>query len=213
MIDARAQCQAAKRLLRPLGLCRIHGRAIDTRMQISARDCFGMLASLVLSGCAVERPYPESWAPISVPTKGDCARFAGVYGDRGESPRSANRPSLTLELFGSSSGWAHATRVSFSLPRSSLLEVTVWQATGPLFTRVFSSWAGHFICEKGRLTVRTRRLVSTTGGAEIETVTIAFGATDDHLVAEVKTARPGVAIVVPVSAAATTWYRFPRLSH
>ena len=213
MIGARAQCQAVNRRLSPLGLRQIHVRTLVTRMQISPRDCFGMLAFLVLSGCAVERLYPESWAPPSVPTTEDCARFAGIYGDRGESPGSRNRPSLTLELLGSSSGWARATRVSFSLPRSSLLEVTVWQGTSRLFTRVFSSWAGHFACEKGRLIVRAGRLVSTAGGAGIERVTITFGTTEDHLVAEVKTVRPGVATIVPVAAAATAWYRFPRLSN
>ena len=176
-----------------------------------ARDSFGMLAFLVVAGCAVERPYPESWAPISVPTTHDCSSFEGAYSDRGESPGSRDRPSLTLELFGSSSGWARATRVSLSFPRSSLLEVAVWQGTSRLFTRVFSSWAGHFTCGKGRLVVRTQRLVSTAGGAGIERVTITFATTDDHLVAEVKTVRPGVPTLVPVAASATSWYRFPRL--
>ena len=152
-----------------------------------------------MTGCAAHRDYPESWAPVPSSTTPDCGHFAGTYGDRGESPASTNRPSLTLTLFGPSSGWRRATRVSFSLPRSELLEVTVWEGTSRLFSRVLSSWAGHFICKAGRLVVRNERLVSAAGGAQIETVTVTFGTTDDYLVAQVKDIGMGSMAIVPVA--------------
>ena len=181
------------------------------RMRIFASKGVGIWAFLVLTGCTVHRDYPESWAPVTSPTTQDCSHFAGTYGDRGESPVSTNRPSLTLTLFGPSSGWRRATRVSFSLPRTELLEVTVWEGTSRLFSRVLSSWAGHFICKAGRLIVGNERLVSATGGAQIEKVTITFGTTDNYLVAQVKDIGMGATDVVPVAGPVRSWLRFPRL--
>ena len=180
-------------------------------MQIFARNSFGILAFLLLAGCAVHRPYPESWAPIPAPTTRECTHFKGTYADRGESSGSSNRPSLTRTLFGPSSGSARATRVSFSLPRIELLEVTVWQGSSRLFSRVLSSWAGHFTCEAGRLVVRNERLVSANGRAQIEKVTITFSITDDHLVAQVKHIGVGATAIVPIAGTVTSWLRFPRL--
>lgn len=180
-------------------------------MQVFARNGVGILAFLVLPGCAGHRLYPESWAPIAAPTTQDCTHFAGTYGDRGESPGSSNRPSLTRTLLGPSSGWARATRVSLSLPRIELLEVTVWEGTSRLFSRVLSSWAGHFTCEAGRLVVRNERLVSAIGGAEIEKVTITLGTTDGDLVAQVKHVDVGGMAIMPVAGITTSWLRFPRL--
>lgn len=181
------------------------------RMRLFASKGFGISVFLLLTGCAVHRVYPESWAPVTSPTTQDCSHFAGTYGDRGESPASSNRPSLTLTLFGASSSWRRATRVSFSLPRSELLEVTVWEGTRRLFSRVLSSWAGHFICKAGRLIVGYERLVSATGGAQVEKVTITFGVADNHLVAQVQRIGVGSAAIVPVAHTTTSWLRFPRL--
>lgn len=188
-----------------------HPIKLVRRMRLFASNSFGIWVFLVLTGCAAHRVYPDSWAPIPAPTTQYCTEIAGTYADRGESPGSSNRPSLTGTLFGSGSGWRRATRVSFSLPRSELLEVTVWQGTSRLFSRVLSSWAGHFICKRGRLVVHNQRLVSATGGAQIEKVTITFGIADDYLVAQVQRIGAGGAAIVPVADATTSWLRFPRL--
>jgi hypothetical protein len=174
------------------------------------RILIATLPLFLLSACVANRPYPESWSPLPLPPTEDCRHFEGSYGDRGEMPGFAGQPSLTQQLFGTSSGWKRATRVSFSLQRDDVLEVTVWEGMSLLFTRTLTSQAGQFTCEAGRLVVRDRRGVSGPGVAGLESVTITLSATDDYLVAQVKDFGVGLAMILPVAGTTTSWYRFPR---
>jgi len=61
------------------------------------------------------------------------------------------------------------------------------------------------------LIVGYERLVSATGGAQVEKVTITFGVADNHLVAQVQRIGVGSAAIVPVAHTTTSWLRFPRL--
>lgn len=171
----------------------------------------GAAAVLAIAGCVVNHPYPDAWTPLPAPPTRDCHHFQGEYQDRGEFPGYENRPSLTLELFGSGTPWGRATRVSLSLPRSDTLEVTVWEGASALFARTLSAEAGDFACDAGQLVVRDQRGFAGAGVGGFEKVTITLGLTDDHLVAQVKQMAAGLVLIVPAAGSTTSWYRFPRV--
>lgn len=178
---------------------------------ITLRVVLATYTALAFEGCAVHRPYPQSWEPLPPPPATDCRHFEGDYSDRGEIPGSPTHASLTQQLFGPNSAWRRATRVGFSLPRTEVLEITVWQEKSPLFTRTLTGEAGTFTCEAGQVVVRDRRGVSGPGVAGFESVTITLSLTDTHVVARVKDIGVGFAAIVPVAGTTTSWYRFPRL--
>jgi hypothetical protein len=181
------------------------------QMMTALRVSLGTLAFLALAGCVSHHPYPESWPATLLPLTQGCGHFEGTYGDRGESPGLRDRPSLTLEIFGTSSGWGRATRVSFSLPKSEVLKVTVWEGTTELFTRTLSSRTGDFTCQAGRLVVHDRRAVGGAGVMGYEMLTLTLNATDEYLLAQRKDSGVSLVLIFPVAGSTTRWYRFPRL--
>lgn len=173
----------------------------------------GLLTVLCLAGCAVtDQQYPLAWEPLPQPAATSCARFAGSYADRGEAGSAQGEPSLTYGLFGHHSAWKEARRVDLALPEAGLLEITVWDAHKPLFTRRLTSKEGEFSCKDGELVVRSKRWVAGDVVAGRETVTIEFTRADKRLVAHVKESTYGtIFAVVPIAGTAAHWYRFARL--
>src|SRR5438552_996741 len=112
------------------------GGLVDTRSRLTRPTPMQIItlpavlatsAALAFGGCAVHRSYPESWEPLPPPPAADCRHFEGDYSDRGEIPGAPAHASLTQQLFGPNTAWRRATRVGFSLPRTEVLEITVWQ--------------------------------------------------------------------------------------
>lgn len=165
---------------------------------------------LLLSACAVHRPYPEAaWGPLPPPPAEDCRHFEGSYRNSGEMVGHEAQPSLALELFGRSD-LVRADRVSFSLPTNHTLNVTVWEAMKPVFAKTVTS-PGDFICKRGRLVIRDRRVFAESAVSGWESVTITLSSADDYLVAQVEDFGAGlVFLAFPVGGKTTSWYRFRR---
>jgi hypothetical protein len=112
-------------------------------------------------------------------------------------------------LFGSLPEAARATRLSMALPRNDALEVVLWENSAQLSSRALT--AGEFACEKGVLVVRRGRWVNEGQGHGRETFTIELSAAGDWLIARQQESIVGLAVVMPVIATQTRWYRFARL--
>jgi hypothetical protein len=116
---------------------------------------------------------------------------------------------LALDLFGKAA-LVRATRISFSLPTSDTLNVTVWEGTRRVFARTLTS-PGRFSCKAGRVVIRDRRFVAESAVAGWQSVTITLSSTDDYLVEKVEEFGVGlVFLVLPVGGKTTSWYRFQR---
>jgi len=174
-------------------------------------------AFLLLSACALHRPYPvAAWGPAPPPPAQDCRHFEGSYRDRGEAlPGEKTQPSLASELFyedysPENAKVIRATRVSFSLPSDDVLDVTVWEGMNPILTRTLGR-PRRFTCEAGRLVIRRRRLIGGNMVFGWESVSTTFSHSDDYLVAQVKKLEAGVFfIALPLAFRETSWYRFQR---
>jgi hypothetical protein len=166
---------------------------------------------LAMGGCSVvDQPYPPTWDPLSQTPAADCRRFEGVYADRGEAPGQTARRSLTRELFGEDSPWERATRVRVELVEDGAA-VTVEGADKPL-VRHFSAKTGDFRCDRGKLTLRDRRWVTSGLMSGRESVKVDLHEAEPYLVAHVEERLSGVMfIVVPLSGESARWFRFPRL--
>lgn len=164
---------------------------------------------LLLGGCAFTEPYPTAWDSPAPPASQDCRHLEGQYGDGGEKPDSPWQVSLAGLLF--ETGGAGATRVSLSLPRDTSMEVVVWANSTPSLTRTLSAERGEFVCEKGVLMVRRARWVNEGQGHGRETISVELSAAGDWLIARMDESIVGLAVVMPVIATQTRWYRFPRL--
>lgn len=165
----------------------------------------------LLGACAFSDPYPASWGPISPLPSEDCRQFEASYGVRGERAGESAPSYLTFLFFLPQAESARATRVSFSLLGNDILEVTLWEDANRLLSRTLTTQAGEFACEKGLLVVRRARWVMEGQAAGREDITIEFAVAGDQLVAKVKESVVGLAVVIPVAATQTRWYRFPRL--
>lgn len=165
---------------------------------------------LLLSACAVHRPYPEAaWGPLPPPPSADCRYLEGSYRNRGEVVGHEAQPSLALELFGRLE-LVRADRVSLSFPTSETVNVTVWEATRPVFARTLTS-PGDFVCKGGRMVVRARRFLAESAVSGWQSVTITLSGADDYLVGQVEEVGVGlVFLVLPVGGETTSWYRFRR---
>lgn len=175
---------------------------------------YSLLAAIWLAGCAVtEQDYPLAWDPLPHPASESCARFTGSYADKGEAAGTRAEPSLTYGLFGHHSAWKEARRVDFAVVGDSMLEVTAWGDTKPLFTRTLTTKAGEFGCKDGVLFVRSKRWVAADVVAGREDVTIEFRLADSKLVAHVNEITYGALFaVVPIAGTASHWYRFARVT-
>lgn len=171
------------------------------------------LILLAAGGCSVaDDPYPAGWEPLPAAFSSSCRHFLGSYADRGESPGHATRPSLTRELFGPHSPWEKAVSVELDMPNDEALDIRVSAPGASAFSRRLTAKAGEFVCERGQLTVRTRRWVATDIMSGRETVTIDMHDAGPYLVTRVNESTMGVMfMVVPLTAESARWYRFPRL--
>lgn len=119
------------------------------------------------------------------------------------------QPSLALELFGRLE-LVRADRVSLSFPTSETVNVTVWEATRPVFAKTLTS-PGDFICDGGRMVVRARHFLAESAVSGWQSVTITLSSADDYLVGQVEEVGVGlVFLVLPVGGETTSWYRFRR---
>ncbi|MEW5891445.1 MAG: hypothetical protein AB1768_20985 [Pseudomonadota bacterium] len=116
---------------------------------------------------------------------------------------------MALELFGRLE-LVRADRVSLSFPTSETVNVTVWEATRPVFARTLTS-PGDFVCKGGRMVVRARRFLAESAVSGWQSVTITLSGADDYLVGQVEEVGVGlVFLVLPVGGETTSWYRFRR---
>jgi hypothetical protein len=166
-------------------------------------------ATLLLGACAFTEPYPAAWVSPAPPASDDCRHLEGHYGDLGERPGSQAQPSLAYLLL--ERGAAYATRVSLSLPRKDLMEVVLWKDSTLWLTRTLSAGQDQFACDRGMLVLRRGRWVNEGQGHGRETFTIELSAAGDWLIARERESVVGLAVVFPVVASQTRWYRFPRL--
>jgi hypothetical protein len=167
---------------------------------------------LLVTGCSVaDEPYPLTWDPLPPAASADCAHFRGVYSDRGESPSSPNKPSLTRELFGQESPWEKAVSIELE-PGDGTLDIRVATPAGDAYSRQLTEKAGDFVCNRGTLVVRNRRWVYSDLMSGRESVKIEMHRADRHLVTRVDETTTGVMfMVVPLSGESARWYRFSRL--
>jgi hypothetical protein len=167
---------------------------------------------LLVTGCSVaDEPYPLSWDPLPRALSADCAHFRGVYSDRGESPSSPNKPSLTRELFGHDSPWEKAVSIELE-PGEGTLDIRVAAPAANAFSRRLTATAGEFACERGTLVVRSRRWVYSDLMSGRETVKIEMHQADRHLIARVEETTTGVMfMVVPLTGESARWFRFRQL--
>jgi hypothetical protein len=169
--------------------------------------------ALILTGCTVaDDPYPAGWEPLPAAVSSNCRQFRGTYADRGESPGHTTQASLTRELFGQGSPWQKAVSIELDLPSDETLDIRVAVPGANTFSRRLSRKAGEFACERGKLTVRSRRWVASDLMSGRETVNVEMHQAQHHLVTRVDETTTGVMfMVVPLSGESSKWYRFPRL--
>lgn len=170
------------------------------------------LLVVLVAGCSVaDEPYPARWDPLPPALSANCSHFRGTYADRGESPTSASRPSLTREILGQDSPWEKAASIEL-VPGDEVLEININAPGEKLLSRRLTGKAGEFSCDRGKLLVRSRRWVTSDLMSGRETVKIEMHRADGHLVARVDETTTGVMfMVVPLSGESAKWYRFQRL--
>jgi hypothetical protein len=166
------------------------------------------VACLCLAGCAVaEYPYPTAWDPLVAQPDSDCREFAGRFADRGERADEPSKPSLTRELFGEFSDWENASTVQLTMPKDGVLEVTVSNGQGRLFSRTLD-----YDCRGGRLIVRDGHWIAGYVMSGRQHVEIEVNRAGPHIIAQVEETAYGVMFVIfPGVGTARHWYRFQRL--
>lgn len=159
------------------------------------------LGCSLLAACAFTEPFPAGWQAVAPPTSEDCRHLEGRYADIGEGAK--GQASLSRLLLGVG---ADGAQVRLSLPRSGALEVS---AAG--FRRTLRADQGEFACEKGMLRADRARWVNDGQAHGREKSRVEFGAAGDWLVARLDESVVGLAVVFPVMATQTRWYRFARI--
>ena len=178
-----------------------------------------LVSALVLSSCATTDPYPEEWPPIIEAEKGDCSALVGTF-NNGYSKSSSDaipmEGGLIALLIGQatpaeSQGAKPVTRVSIEQPSPDRLVVTGLNFT-ELVRRGEKSLSGGSCSKKG-LPVSGK-----FGGVNVENM-VGFvsakgyltRAENGDLVARIRSTFTGIALVVPMTSSATSWYRFKRI--
>jgi hypothetical protein len=181
--------------------------------KIGVCPCFFALV-LALTGCAVvDQPYPDNWEPVDPPAASDCSHLQGSYADRGESAGTAQKPSLTRELFGDGSEWKEATRVQFTPSSPGNWDITVWHGEKKAYTRSLTNDENEVACSSGHLVVRNKRWVVSDLVSGQERVVTELSLSDGRLVARLTEMTYGLMfVIVPVAAESKRWYRFTRLA-
>ncbi|MGB5174488.1 MAG: hypothetical protein WBQ30_07075 [Thermoanaerobaculia bacterium] len=178
-----------------------------------------LVSALVLSSCATTDPYPEEWPPIIEAEKGDCSAFIGTF-DNGYSASSHDaipmKGGLIALLIGTAkpaatSGAKTVTRVSIEQPSPNRLVITGLNFSE--FVRQGDRSLSGGSCSKKGLPVSGK-----FGGVNVENM-VGFvsakgyltRAESGDLVARIRSTFTGIALVVPMTSSATSWYRFKRI--
>ncbi len=177
------------------------------------------VSALVLASCATTDPYPEKWPPIIEAEKGDCSALIGTF-NNGYSASThdaiAMKGGLIALLIGQatpaeSQGAKPVTRVSIEQPSPDRLVVTGLNFT-ELVRRGEKSLSGGSCSKKGL------PISGKFGGVNIENM-VGFVSAKGYLtrtrngdlVARIRSTFTGIALVVPMTSSATSWYRFKRI--
>lgn len=160
---------------------------------------------VMLAACAFGDSYPPHWQALAA-ARADCATLEGDYAERGERAASNNPAYLSAVVFGAAN--PAAARLSIRLLGRDEVEVASWPGgdAEPMLRQTLS-----VACQDGALVVRKGRWVSEGQGHGRETFTLEFNATDDFLLVRAEESLVGLAVVFPVVASQTRWYRFERL--
>ena len=178
-----------------------------------------LVSALVLVSCATTDPYPEEWPPIVEAEKGDCSGLIGTF-NNGYSKSSHDAITMTGGLIalligqasrGESEGARPVTRVTIEQPAPDRLVVT-----GLNFTELVRQ--GNRSLSGGSCSRKGLPVSGKFGGVNVENM-VGFisasgylkGAENGDLVARVRSTFTGIALVVPMTSSATSWYRFKRI--
>jgi hypothetical protein len=178
-----------------------------------------VVSALVSASCATTDPYPEDWSPITAAEKGDCSEFIGTF-DNGYSASSHDAISmkggLIALLIGTAkpaetSGTKPVTRVTIERPSPDLLVVSGLNYSEPVrrgerrISRTSCSGKGLSITGKfsGTNAENVAGFVSASGHLQ--------RAANGDLVGRIRSTFTGIALLVPMTSSATSWYRFRQI--
>ena len=182
----------------------------------------GLLVSLalpLLTSCAATDPYPDDWPAVVAAEKGDCSSLIGTFNNgysKSTPDAIAMKGGLIALLVGQatpaeSQGAKPVTRVSIEQPSPDRLVITGLNFSE--FVRQGDRSLTGGSCSKKGLPVSGK-----FGGVNVENM-VGFvsasghlrGAENGDLVARIRSTFTGIALVVPMTASATSWYRFKRI--
>lgn len=178
-----------------------------------------LMTVLVLSSCATSDPYPEDWSPVVTTDKGDCPALVGTF-NNGYSKSTQDgirmKGGLIALLIGSPAS-AQAddalpvTWVSIEQPSADRLVVTGFNG-GEVVRR------GERRLVRGSCSKKGLSISSEFEGVNAEDV-VGFlsasgtlrGTSNGDLAARIRSTFTGVALLVPTTSSATSWYRFKKM--
>ena len=185
------------------------------RFLSASRLLLVLTSTALLAGCASTDPYPETWSEI-VAEKGDCSTLVGTFSNdysKSSSDAITMKGGLIALLLGPASPADAAvslpvTRVKIEYPSPDRLLVKgyyrkelVREGVRPL-ARGSCSQKGLPISGKFSGTNAENVLGFVTASGRLQR------AENGDLVGRIRSTFTGIALLVPVTASATSWYRF-----
>ena len=178
-----------------------------------------LVSALVLVSCVTTDPYPEEWSPIVAAERGDCSALAGTF-DNGYSASSHDaipmKGGLIALLIGpakpsESSVAKSVTRVTIKRPSPDLLMVSGFHYSEPV-RQEERRISGKSCSGKGL------SIAGKFSGTNAENI-VGFVSASGHLqrtangdlVGRIRSTFTGVALLVPMTSSATSWYRFRQI--